>query len=59
MGNYSWDFDRIYAYADDDGTFHYFFSPDGRGRVEFDSLEKAREETGIRSVAYLMGKPLD
>lgn len=34
-----------YIYIQPDGTC--FFSPDGEGRVFFDTVEEAREESGL------------
>jgi hypothetical protein len=36
-----------------------FFTPDGEGRIYFDSLQEARDETGINVVAYLDETPDD
>ena len=35
-------------------TWLYFTSPDGVGRIFFDSLAKAKEETGLQSVVHLI-----
>lgn len=38
----------------------YFFTPDGEGRIWFDSLKEAREDTGIDSrVVVLKSEPED
>lgn len=45
-------------YRSPDGQ--YFFTPDGEGRIFFDDLKEAREETGITSrVALLKKQPED
>ena len=36
-----------------------FFTPDGEGRIWFDTLTEAIEQTGITSVEYLMSNPDD
>lgn len=36
-----------------------FFSPDGEGIVWFDTVEKAKEETGLTKVTHLMTRPED
>jgi len=58
VANDKWDIDRIYQF-EDKGEWFTFVSPDGVGKVFYNSTEHARTETGIRSVVYLIGKPLD
>jgi hypothetical protein len=48
--------DTIYRTPDG----QYFFTPDGDGRIWFEDLKEAREETGIVSrVVVLMTEPDD
>lgn len=54
----TWDTDRIYTF-EKDGTWYYFHSPDGVGKVFHTNEWEAKQETGIRSVVHLMGAPLD
>lgn len=36
-----------------------FFTPDGLGRIWFDTVEEARQQTGITKVVHLMSEPDD
>jgi hypothetical protein len=36
-----------------------FFTPDGLGRIWFDTVEEAHRETGIAKVIHLMSEPDD
>lgn len=54
----SWDTDRIYQF-EDKGEWYTFVSPDGVGKVFYPCVSDAKEETGIQSVVYIIGKPLD
>lgn len=36
-----------------------FYTPDGRGRVYFDTVNEAKDETGITKVIYLLEDPED
>lgn len=36
-----------------------FFSPDGKGRVWYDTVNEAKEETGLTKVIYLLEDPED
>jgi hypothetical protein len=54
-----WSTDRIYAELDVHavtGEEHwlYFTSPDGVGRIFFDTVEEAHEQTGLTSVVHLI-----
>jgi hypothetical protein len=48
-----WSTDRIYAEPEGDGWL-YFTSPDGVGRIFFDTVEEAKEQTGLTSVVHLI-----
>ena len=43
----------IYAELDE-GQWLYFHSPDGVGRIYHDTLEEAKEQTGLVSVVHLI-----
>lgn len=58
MTTEAWDTDRIYTY-EDKGSWFYFFSPDGRGRIYFANEHEAKEQTGLKSVVHLLGVPID
>lgn len=58
MATESWSIDRVYTY-EDNGTWYVFTSPDGVGKVFHPTERVAMEETGIRSVVHLLGRPLD
>jgi hypothetical protein len=36
-----------------------FFTPDGVGRIWFDTVDEAKNETGITKIVYLMSEPDD
>lgn len=36
-----------------------FFTPDGEGRLWFDTVNEAKEETGLTKVIYLLDDPED
>lgn len=59
MANEFWDLDRIYVFEGDNHFFYTFTSPDGIGKVFHKTQHHAKGETGINSVVYLMGAPLD
>jgi hypothetical protein len=50
--NYGTNAIYIAAHGDDDGE-DYFFSPDGIGKVYFDTLEEAKEETGLTKTVWI------
>lgn len=45
--------------AEGGDTMSVFFTPDGRGRIWFDSVEKAQRETGINVIHFLASEPED
>lgn len=45
--------------AENDEPNSVFFTPDGVGRVWFDTVEEAHRETGIPKVIYLISEPDD
>lgn len=45
--------------AADGERMSVFFTPDGVGRVWFDTVTEALRETGISKVAYLISEPAD
>jgi hypothetical protein len=50
-----WATDRIYAEFDAQHDYWlYFTSPDGTGRIFFDTVEEAQEQTGLTSVVHLI-----
>jgi len=53
-----WDTDRIYTY-EENGQWFYFFSPDGVGRIWYDTLAETKEQSGLTSVVHLMAPPID
>lgn len=52
-----WELDVIYeSYLKEEGDeLSWFFSPDGIGRVFYDTLEEAQADTGIEKVNWLNG----
>lgn len=44
--------EAIYS-TNNGGGYSYFFSPDGIGRVWFESLEEAKDQTGLEKVIVL------
>lgn len=58
MAAEKWEINRIYQF-EDKGEWFTFTSPDGEGKVFHKCVSDAKEETGIKSVVYLIGKPLD
>lgn len=53
-----WDTDRIYQF-ESRGEWHTFVSPDGVGKVFYNCVSDAKEETGNQSVVYIIGTPSD
>jgi hypothetical protein len=45
--------------AENDEPQSVFFTPDGVGRVWYDTVAEAQRETGILKVIYLMSEPED
>jgi hypothetical protein len=54
----NWATDRIYQF-EENGQWFTFTSPDGIGKVFYNCVSDAKEETGITSTVYLMGVPVD